>query len=178
MSESQHSAVIVRQADVSDADAIAAVHTESTRAGYSSLYGPKTLKLVLQTECEDWIEKLRESGTQAKTVLVADHKEHGIVGFVLFGPDQKHQGDYEIEALFVRSDCWRQGVGTQLLEEAIHAIRTKGIPRVLLLAHAWAPRARTFYEKSGFVETNKPQIPLLLAQGELPIPLVEYALNL
>jgi GNAT superfamily N-acetyltransferase len=72
-------------------------------------------------------------------VLVAE-VDGELVGFAaLDGP--------ELDGLFVEPGHWRSGVGTALVEAAVHEVRCRGLSLVTVVAN---PTAREFYEKCGF----------------------------
>ena len=52
----------------------------------------------------------------------------------------------ELDGLFVEPELWRLGVGSALVEAAVHHARQKG----LTLSVAASPGARPFYERNGF----------------------------
>ena len=53
----------------------------------------------------------------------------------------------ELDGLFVEPDQWRHGIGTVLVEAAVHEGRRRGLSLITVVAE---PSARTFYEKCGF----------------------------
>jgi GNAT superfamily N-acetyltransferase len=52
----------------------------------------------------------------------------------------------KLDGLFVEPELWRQGVGSALVEAAVHYARLKG----LTLSVVASPGARPFYERNGF----------------------------
>jgi putative acetyltransferase len=59
---------------------------------------------------------------------------------------------HELTKLFVRGDRASRGVGPQLLEHAVEAIRSAGAASVVLEATV---NARAFYARHGFVEVSR-----------------------
>lgn len=53
----------------------------------------------------------------------------------------------ELDGLFVEPVQWRRGIGTALVEAAVHEARRRGVSLVTVVA---SPEARAFYEKCGF----------------------------
>jgi GNAT superfamily N-acetyltransferase len=53
----------------------------------------------------------------------------------------------ELDGLFVEPDLWRQGIGTALIEAAVHEARRRGLSLVTVIAE---PSAKAFYENCGF----------------------------
>ena len=56
-------------------------------------------------------------------------------------------GMAELDGLFVEPDLWRQGIGSALIEKAIHDARSRGLSLMTVVAN---PGAKEFYERCGF----------------------------
>jgi GNAT superfamily N-acetyltransferase len=79
-------------------------------------------------------------------VLVAEI-DGRIAGFAtLDGP--------ELDGLFVEPDRWRCGIGSALVEAAVHESRRRGLSLATVVAN---PAARVFYEKCGFTVEGEEQ---------------------
>ena len=52
----------------------------------------------------------------------------------------------ELDGLFVEPDHWRKGIGSALVDIAVHEVRRQGLA-MMVVAN---PSARSFYEKCGF----------------------------
>ena len=76
-------------------------------------------------------------------VLVAEI-DGRIAGFAVF---IGQGGAAELDGLFVEPELWRQGVGSALVEEAVHAARRRGLSLMTVVAN---PTAKGFYERCGF----------------------------
>jgi len=86
--------------------------------------------------------------------LPAGHIERGevqvaeidgrIAGFAVL---LDHDGAAELDGLFVDPQLWRQGIGSALVDEAVHSARRRGLSLVTVVA---APAAKDFYEQCGF----------------------------
>jgi GNAT superfamily N-acetyltransferase len=76
-------------------------------------------------------------------VLVAE-ADGAIAGFaVLIDQD----GLAELDGLFVDPPLWRRGIGSALVDAAVHHARRRGLTMIAVVAN---PAARSFYEKCGF----------------------------
>lgn len=60
----------------------------------------------------------------------------------------------ELDGLFVEPRLWRSGVGTALIEAAVHEMRRRGLSLVTVVAN---PSAQAFYEKCGFAVEGEEQ---------------------
>ena len=56
-------------------------------------------------------------------------------------------GMAELDGLFVEPVLWRQGIGTALVEDAVHGARSRGLSLMTVVA---GPAAKGFYERCGF----------------------------
>ena len=68
-----------------------------------------------------------------------------IKGFAAILPRQ--DGNSELDALFVEPDCWRQGIGRQLVEYCCSRAKTSGAAELHVVGN---PHAQEFYQASGF----------------------------
>jgi len=83
-------------------------------------------------------------------VLVAED-EGGVAGFVVvIDADDRA----ELDGLFVEPARWRQGIGSALVNEAVHIARDRGLSLMTVVA---SPTARQFYEKCGFAVEGEEQ---------------------
>ena len=56
-------------------------------------------------------------------------------------------GTAELDGLFVEPGLWRHGIGSALVEEAVHQARSRGLSLMTVVAN---PGAKEFYERCGF----------------------------
>ena len=75
-------------------------------------------------------------------VLVAEQVGR-VVGFAAL----ELNAGAELDGLFVEPEHWRRGIGTALVEAAVHEARRRGFSLVTVVAN---PSARAFYERCGF----------------------------
>ena len=57
------------------------------------------------------------------------------------------EGKAELDGLFVEPGLWRRGIGSALVEAAIHEARRRGLSLLTVVA---SPSAKEFYERCGF----------------------------
>jgi GNAT superfamily N-acetyltransferase len=60
----------------------------------------------------------------------------------------------ELDGLFVEPARWRQGIGSALVDAAVHLARDRGLSLITVIAN---PTAREFYEKCGFAVEGEAQ---------------------
>jgi GNAT superfamily N-acetyltransferase len=144
----------VRQATVSDAAGIAAVHVRSWQGGYRGLLPDALLDgLSIPARTRDWTDWLDAAGDAGFT-LVGQADGH-TVGFCSVATPARHPEaglrTAEIAALYVDPGSWRAGVGRALLSDALERLRRRGCERVTLWVFERNVRARDFYATFGFV---------------------------
>ena len=59
----------------------------------------------------------------------------------------EEHGAAELDGLFVEPQLWRHGIGRALVDDAVHAARSRGLTLVTVVA---SPTAKDFYERCGF----------------------------
>jgi len=146
--------VDVRPAESSDVEGIYRVMRRSRREAFEGVLPAAALDWTADpTEgFRESVEATRAHDEQVMLVAVADGTVVGVaeLGWQ-FHADQPFVGDSdaELHAIHVRPADWGEGIGTELLDEAIAELP----PRVSALALSVLEgneRARAFYEHRGF----------------------------
>jgi GNAT superfamily N-acetyltransferase len=137
----QVSGVVIRAGDSHDAAAVARVHVETWQAAYDHIL-PRDRLLALSVEN-------RAEMHRRWPPLVAE-VEGQIVGFVSVGPGRDDGAEGELYAIYVHPDHWGTGVGRALLEAGETRLRELGHRKALLWVLEDNPRARRFYEATGW----------------------------
>lgn len=152
----------VREAQASDAPAIAAVHVASWQAAYVGLVPDDYLAGLSVEERLGLWEWLLGDGLgpdrpvpSATFVLEADGGAGGgVVGFIHVAasrdPDAVESEVGEVTGFYLRSEAWGQGGGRLLMTEGIEQLRAFGFMRATLWVLAGNDRARRFYEAAGW----------------------------
>ena len=100
-------------------------------------------------------ERLARQETGAVTYLIAGDTQRAVLGFVLL----KWQGETHpvLEDLIVRTEYRNQGIGTRLISYAEHLCRQRSLTRLGLGVNPNDnPRAKSLYERLGYIETGEP----------------------
>lgn len=128
----------LRNAIITDAEDIHALHVASSTAVYQQSFGGKGLEQWLATRspavCAEEIEKW--------AVIVAE-EDGQMRGFAALDTAKAN-----IDAVYVAPECWRQGIGRQLLMRLEEIARTAGLSRLSLQAAGPAIR---FYLRQGYI---------------------------
>lgn len=116
-------------------------------------------------------EELTICETEFDSLLVAKLAEHDGSPVGYFTLKTKPDGGIELEHLFVDPQFFGQGVGTQLLHDAICCAQERGFEELTLIAD---PFAESFYTKHGAEVTGQH------ASADIPgreIPIMRIALT-
>jgi GNAT superfamily N-acetyltransferase len=142
----------VRNAKPDDCAAIAAVHVRAWQAVYRGHMPDEFLDdLNVGERTEMWRKLCVRPG---RVLLVMDDFDGSISGFCDLIPSRDADAKSttaEISAVYVSPARWRQGIGKELLSEAVARARGAGFSEVTLWVLDANQRARTFYEKLGFI---------------------------
>lgn len=162
---------IFRLANADDVHALRDVHEAAYRDGFIEFIGADALEAAIEVRCslERWTTIMDEAPGKGIETLVDDSSGR-LVGFVQYGPEATSDEDPvpaadqwpdgwtgehvgEIHRMYVAPDSWGTGVAVALMGEALGHMSQAGYEWAKLWA-AGNPRARRFYEKTGFVATG------------------------
>lgn len=147
--------IVVRDAVVADAQAIAAVHVAGWRWAYDGLMPPSLLAgLSAARRATGWAKTLAEGTATPGFVNLVAESGGSVIGFVSLGPDRDNDaGDElgELMAIYVTSSAAGRGVGSRLLDEGLARLAAHGFTAARLWVLATNVRARGFYERHGWV---------------------------
>jgi GNAT superfamily N-acetyltransferase len=142
----------VRNANLDDCAGIAAVHVRAWQAVYRGHMPDEFLDGLNVGERTEMWRKL--SVKPNRVLLVVDDLDGSISGFCDLIPSRDADAKSttaEISAIYVSPNKWRQGIGQELLSAAVVRARGDGFSELTLWVLDANKRARTFYEKFGFV---------------------------
>ena len=164
----------VRRAVPDDARGIAEVQVGTWRVAYAGLVDDDLLDGLSVDErarqFQAWL-----GGDGSARHFVAD--ENGIVGFAtVVTPARDAElgvGVAEVAAIYVLADCWRDGVGTALMDATVASLRADGYDAVVLWVLEQNTRARAFYAARGFAEDGAER-----TEPRLQLPELRYRVAL
>lgn len=99
-----------------------------------------------------WSQDQYEQTFSPDRVALVIEEADLVVGFVV-GRDAA--GEWEIENMAVAADARRRGLGSRLLGQLLHHVRSSGGVRVFLEVRESNRAARALYEKWAFVEAGR-----------------------
>ncbi|MEI6216980.1 MAG: GNAT family N-acetyltransferase [Actinomycetes bacterium] len=144
--------LLVRQAQLDDAQQIALVHVETWQNSYLGLIPDSYLQSLSVPQREETWKKKLEAETSATHTLVAEIAGT-VIGFIDVGASRdgdspENQG--EIYAIYVDQDKQGFGIGTQLLNQAMAFLKGSGFTSVALWVLAENSSSRLWYETRGW----------------------------
>lgn len=141
--------VLVREARLEDAAALARVQVESWHAAYRELISAQRLAAFnVPRRTAAWRQVLSNLSAGESTTVFDG--ERGITGFATSGRCRDRSGWGEIYALYVLPSEWGRGVGSALFAESIAYLASLGLLRVTLWMLEGNQRALQFYGGNGF----------------------------
>jgi GNAT superfamily N-acetyltransferase len=168
VSDTSHTAPIIRYATERDASAIAWLYQYTTCVAYRG-YVPDA---VLDTRSVDdltqlWAARISQPPSKERRILVADPSQvpsspvdstgsAAISGFIALGaatslPEKDEKPvPGEIHYIFVAPEEWHSGLGRLLMQCAIGLLRNDGYHQAILWVFSENKRARRFYEAAGW----------------------------
>jgi ribosomal protein S18 acetylase RimI-like enzyme len=142
----------IRDAEVSDAEAIARIHVRSWQVAYRGMIPDSLLdNLSVQDRVIQWHKRL------------ADHKESTLVveaggniaGWATFGQSRDDDADArtgELTAIYLDPLVWGRGLGKLLYREIEKRLQQAAFTEVTLWVLEVNSRARRFYSSMGYGE--------------------------
>jgi GNAT superfamily N-acetyltransferase len=185
----------VREGTTEDADECAAAHIEGWRTGYRNLLPDAFLDApeFATQRIERWRAWTWADGLEGAALFVAER--HGrVVGFVTCGPERVDpvcdqlgrtdavavtNGRGEVYAFYLHPDAWGSGAAAALMARCRQYLADNGFAHAVLWVLRDNPRARRFYERSGWSATGRETMfegPQTAAKLTEPLPEVEYRL--
>ena len=149
----------IRPATPGDADAIAALHSDSWQRTYRGMLSDAYLDgPVVEEHLANWRNRFADPRPDQHGWLVAG--EDGLLGFVLLFGDEAPGRATWVDNLHVRHDVRGRGIGLALLRTAAAWTVTErpGLAMFLWVMAANHP-ARAFYRRAGGVEVERSEFP-------------------
>jgi glucosamine--fructose-6-phosphate aminotransferase (isomerizing) len=140
-------AIVLRDAGLGDANAIASLFLAAWRAAYV-----KQLSGIRDVWDEESARQLwrRHFDDPQQTIVLAE-EARSLLGIVRFGPDcELASTEAGLHSLYVHPDVAGRGVGTQLLDHAIAQCDAAGRSGMRLWVFADDPTAIRFYQAQGW----------------------------
>jgi GNAT superfamily N-acetyltransferase len=141
--------VMIRDANLVDAEGMAEVHVRSWQAVYVGLFPDEFLRgLSVRNRAEGWRRFISNSSDQRVALLVEEGER--IVGFSSLGCSEDPSIG-EVYAIYLHPDHWGQGLGRELMEVTEARLKTMGFEEALLWVLEGNGLARRFYQAAGWL---------------------------
>ena len=154
------SSINIRPARIEDVEAIAAVRVTTWQHAYAGIVPDDYLaNLSPERNIQGWRQNLFITPDPDDVCFVAETDAHQVIGFLIGGRDRDADMLYtaEIFAIYILPTYHHRGIGRQLCQAAVQALRQKGFNSLIIWALAENPY-RHFYEKLGGTPVRQKQI--------------------
>jgi GNAT superfamily N-acetyltransferase len=149
----------IRPALPDDASAIARVHVASWRSTYAGLLPDTFLAALSEERRADYWRGVLEHEGSPDLVLLAEHPDQGVIGFVAAAPDNTTFPGYDVElrAIYLLETWQRGGIGRRMVQAAARELLARGHSALFLWVLA-ENASRGFYAALGGQELGtKPE---------------------
>lgn len=156
--------IVIRRAELADAEAAARAHTAGATAAYRDLAPPDPDGLARRTRA--WRERLANG--EGEAYLAID--DGRVIGVLNIGESRDDAGRGAVHVLYVEPAWWGSGAGQLLIELAVGELARRFDDAELTVLTGNA-RARRFYERNGWVEAEQ-----LVEEhfGTVPVQVTRY----
>ena len=145
----------IRKVKVGDANTLAFIQTESWKSAFNRILSKEDLdKYTDVNRAITLYSKLLNDNIGNGFILTINENPHCIAYWDKTRDDEM-EGDAEIICIHSLCDNWGKGYGTEMMNHILRDIKNSGFSKVMLWVFKENHRARKFYEKHGFVLTEK-----------------------
>jgi ribosomal protein S18 acetylase RimI-like enzyme len=147
--------IVVRDATISDAQAIAEAHITAWQVAYRGIMPDRYLD-ELSADIAGQVRRRRvhiAAPDEPRVFNLVAEDDGAVIGWLAAGPsrdDDRHEAEGEIWAVYVHPDSWRAGAGGALMTAAIERLVDEGYAEATLWVFEDNTRARRFYERYGW----------------------------
>jgi len=131
--------------------AIADIQIRTWQGAYAHVFpaeGLASLETGRERREAFWRSTIQSKPARSHT-LVAE-EDDAVVGFASVGPDRDDPEIGELYAIYVFPQKWGAGAGRALMGEVLRHLRAEAFAEAVLWVLDDNPRARAFYERSGW----------------------------
>lgn len=145
----------IRKVDAADANTLAFIQTESWKSAFCDILSEEDLaKYTELNRAITMYNKLLSGDIGHGFILTIDGNPHCIAYWDI-ARDQEMEGYSEIICIHSLCGNWGKGYGTAMMNHILSDINNAGFKNVMLWVFKENQRARHFYEKHGFILTEK-----------------------
>lgn len=149
--------ITIRKAKLGDEKTLAYIQTESWKSAFADIISAKNMERCTDiTKAETMYENVLKSGYAEISILEIDENPHCIAAWSK-ARNPEFSDSAELICIHSLCDNWGKGYGTMMMNHIFNKIKNSGYNSVLLWVFEKNTRARSFYEKHGFVLTGNTQ---------------------
>lgn len=151
------SKIELRKAETGDEKVLAHIQTESWKSAFGGILSPEELERCTDIQkAEAMYKRVLERGSVRMTIEFIDQKPHCIAGW---SHNRNDLGANTAELICIHSltDKRHQGYGSLMMEHVLNEMKQAGYSEVVLWVFEKNITAIKFYEKHGFVLTDRKQ---------------------
>lgn len=145
----------IRKVQIGDEKILAYIQTESWRKAFKNIISKKEMEQYADiNKAEEMYEYLLSNNIGNGNLLFINNKPHCIAFWDKIR-EEDMDGYAELICIHSLEDNWGKGYGSMMMEHILKDISAVGFEKVMLWVFEENTRARRFYEKHGFVKTDK-----------------------
>ena len=145
----------IRKVKIGDEDTLAYIQTESWKSAFNRILSKEDLDKYSNVDmAKSLYSELLNENIANGFILSVDKKPH-CIAYWDKTRESEIEEDAEIRCIHSLSDNWGKGYGSEMMEYILNDIKNAGFNKVMLWVFEENNRARRFYEKHGFILTEK-----------------------
>lgn len=155
----------IRSATENDIPALAHIHVQGWKDAYKDIVDQDYLdNLKEEDRIEGWLERFDKEGVSRLIAETDDGRPAGLVAFGKLRTPPPGSSPIrplyssEIYAIYILSDFWRQGLGTQLIKKAVTELQDMRHKSMCLWVMERNKNAIAFYKKLGGQRCGKKKV--------------------
>lgn len=152
-----HKTINIRKVKIDDANTLALIQTESWKSAFKEILSKEDLEKYTDINSAiNLYNKLLKENIANGFILTINEIPH-CMAYWDKSRDEEMKGYAEIICIHSLCNNWRKGYGTEMMNYILKDIKNSGFNKVMLWVFKENHRARKFYEKHGFILTEKTQ---------------------
>ena len=145
----------IRKVKIGDEKTLAYIQTESWRKAFADIISKEDMEKYADiNKAEEMYRYLLKSGVGNGSILLIDDNPH-CIAYWDKTREEDMDGYAELICIHSLEDNWGKGYGSLMMDHVLKEIKEASYENVMLWVFEENTRARRFYEKHGFVKTDK-----------------------
>lgn len=145
----------IRKVEVNDANILAYIQVESWKSAFNKILSKEDLdKYTDINKSIVMYNRIIKENIGNGFILTIDEEPH-CIAYWDKARDEEMEGYAEVICIHSLCNNWGKGYGTEMMNYILRDIKSAGFSKVMLWVFEQNSRARKFYEKHGFILTEK-----------------------